>query len=78
MSTRWSPQAIEYVHGLMEHHQPDAFAINVAVDELLAGHESPDGFHRRDYHRLHVGPYRVHCFIADDVLNVVRVDRVLS
>jgi hypothetical protein len=75
--SHWLPQPTEYVHDLMAGHQADAHAINAAVHELLDGHESPGGFHRRDYHRLHVGPYRVHCIIEDDVLNVTRVDKVL-
>lgn len=75
MRTRWASQAQEFVHGLMRDHQADAHAINASVRALLAG-EEPEGFHRRDYHRLHVGPYRVHCIIKDEVLNVVRVDRV--
>lgn len=75
MRARWSPRAIEFVHDLMEHRQADVIAINAAVRALLDGTE-PEGFHRRDYHRLHVGPYRVHCIAEDDVLNVVRIDKV--
>ena len=61
----------------MEEHQADTLAINAAVRALLDGDEPP-GLHRGGYHRLHVGPYRVHCLIVDDVLNVFRVDKVLS
>jgi hypothetical protein len=75
---RWLPQAQGFVRGLMEEHHADSIAINTAVAELLAGHESPGGFHRRDYHRLHVGPYRVHCIIEGNILNVTRVDKVPS
>jgi mRNA-degrading endonuclease RelE of RelBE toxin-antitoxin system len=35
-----------------------------------------DGAHHGEYHRLHVGPYRVHYVIADEVITIVRVDRM--
>jgi hypothetical protein len=59
----------------MKERNAGSLAINAAVAALLDGQEPP-GFHRRGYHRLHVGPYRVHCIIEDDILNVVRIDRV--
>lgn len=34
------------------------------------------GFHRGDWHRLHVGAYRVLYAVEDDLVTVVRVDRV--
>jgi hypothetical protein len=72
---RWASQAQGFVRSLMRYDQGGVLAINAAVRALQAGGE-PEGFHRRGYHRLHVGPYRVHCVIEDGVLNVVRIDRV--
>jgi mRNA-degrading endonuclease RelE of RelBE toxin-antitoxin system len=34
------------------------------------------GEHHGEYHRLHVGPYRVHYVITGDAITIVRVDRV--
>lgn len=36
----------------------------------------PDGVHHGDYHRLHVGEYRVHYTVEGDVVTIDRVDRV--
>jgi len=73
----WLPQPSEFIRALMKESHADSVAINTAVAGLLAGHEDPGSFHRRDYHRLHVGPYRVHCIIDGDILNVIRIDKVL-
>jgi hypothetical protein len=74
--TNWLPQATEFIRGIMKEHQEDANAINEAVRALPDGPESAEGFHSRDYHRLRVGPYRVHCIVEGDVINIVRADRV--
>jgi len=36
------------------------------------------GEHHGEYHRLHVGAYRVHYVIADEAITIVRVDKALS
>jgi len=35
----------------------------------------PGAFHRGEYHRMRVGPYRVIYVIDDDVVTIERVDR---
>lgn len=76
MRPRWLDQPGEFIRDLLANDRnEDSLAINAAVAALLAG-EEPPGFHRRDYHRLHVGPYRVHCIADGNVLHVIRVDRV--
>jgi mRNA-degrading endonuclease RelE of RelBE toxin-antitoxin system len=38
----------------------------------------PDGFHRGRYHRLRAASYRIMYVIDDDVVNVERVDRLIT
>jgi mRNA-degrading endonuclease RelE of RelBE toxin-antitoxin system len=52
-------------------------AIDALADDPLPG--APLGVHRGDdWHRLHVGPYRVVYFVDGDVVAIRRVDKVLS
>jgi mRNA-degrading endonuclease RelE of RelBE toxin-antitoxin system len=51
-------------------------AIGAAVAGLAEDPYPAAGFHRGDYHRLRVGPYRVVYIIQDDLITVERVDRV--
>jgi hypothetical protein len=51
-------------------------AIGVAVAALANDPYPAEAFHRGDYHRLRVGPYRVAYMIDDDLITVERVDRV--
>ena len=53
-------------------------AIGTAVAALEADPYPPDAFHRGDYHRLRVGPYRVFYLIDDDLITIERVDRVVG
>lgn len=50
-------------------------AISAAVVRLADNPYPPEAFHRGDYHRLRVGPYRVVYFVEDDLITVERVDR---
>jgi ParE toxin of type II toxin-antitoxin system, parDE len=50
--------------------------IGTAVAALTLDPLPPDAFHRGEYHRLRVGPYRVVYVIDDDLITVERVDRV--
>ena len=50
-------------------------AIGAAVIRLAQNPYPPEAFHRGDYHRLRVGPYRVVYFVEDDLITVERVDR---
>ncbi len=58
--------------------QDGPHAVGVAVAALADDPipPPPDGFHRGDYHRLHVGPYRVHYMIDGDLVTIERVDKV--
>ncbi len=51
-------------------------AIGTAVAALAEDPYPPEAFHRGDYHRLRVGPYRVVYVIEGDLITVERVDRV--
>lgn len=51
-------------------------AIVAAVRALGDDPYPAEGFHRGDYHRLPVGPYRIQYVIADDAITIVRVDSV--
>ncbi|MGH3199892.1 MAG: type II toxin-antitoxin system RelE family toxin [Streptosporangiaceae bacterium] len=58
------------------HDQDGMRAIAVAV-AALAGDPYPAGaFHRGEYHRLRVGPYRVVYLVEGDLITVDRVHRV--
>jgi mRNA-degrading endonuclease RelE of RelBE toxin-antitoxin system len=52
-------------------------AIVAAVDALQDDPYPAEGFHRGDYHRLKVGPYRVKYVIDGDVITIERVDRLI-
>jgi mRNA-degrading endonuclease RelE of RelBE toxin-antitoxin system len=52
-------------------------AIVAAVDALRDDPFPTEGFHRGDYHRLKVGPYRVKYVIDGDVITIERVDRLI-
>jgi hypothetical protein len=51
-------------------------AMGAAVAGLAADPYPVGGFHRGDYHRLRVGPYRVVYIVEGDLITVERVDRV--
>ena len=51
-------------------------ASGVAIAGLADDPYPPEAFHRGDYHRLRVGPYRVIYVIDGDLITVERVDRV--
>lgn len=51
-------------------------AIGAAVTALALDPCPPQGFHRGEYHRLHVGRFRVVYVLEDDLITVERVDRV--
>ena len=50
--------------------------IGLAIARLAESPYPPDAFHRGDYHRLRVGPYRVVYVVEGDVITIERVDRV--
>jgi mRNA interferase RelE/StbE len=71
----WSPAARVSARRYME-DQDGMRAIGTAVAGLAENPYPPGGFHRGDYHRLRVGPYRAVYIVEDDLITVERVDRV--
>jgi hypothetical protein len=51
-------------------------AIGAAVAALVSEPYPLEGFHRAEYHRLCVGPFRAIYVVEDDLITVERVDRV--
>jgi mRNA-degrading endonuclease RelE of RelBE toxin-antitoxin system len=50
-------------------------ALGEAVAGLADNPYPAKAFHRGEYHRLRVGPYRVIYVVDDDVITIERVDR---
>jgi mRNA-degrading endonuclease RelE of RelBE toxin-antitoxin system len=71
----WSPAAIRSARRHAD-DQAGMHAIGAAVARLADDPCPPDGFHRGEYHRLRVGPYRVAYVIDADVITISRVERV--
>jgi hypothetical protein len=58
-------------------HDQDGMRAIAAAVAALAGDPYPaEAFHRGEYHRLRVGPYRVVYLVEGDLITVDRVDRV--
>jgi mRNA-degrading endonuclease RelE of RelBE toxin-antitoxin system len=51
-------------------------AIGTAVARLGDDPYPADAFHRGEYHRLRVGPYRVAYVVDADVITISRVERI--
>ena len=77
MKIEWSPAARASARRYME-DQDGMRAIGAAVAELARDPYPPETFHRGDYHRLHVGPYRVVYVIDGDLITIERVDRLVD
>ena len=58
--------------------QPGMRAINAAVIGLAGDPEPPEAFVRGGYRRLRAGVYRVMYAVEEDIITVLRVDRVIS
>jgi plasmid stabilization system protein ParE len=58
--------------------QEGILAILAAIDALADNPYPgpPTGFHRGEYNRLRIGPYRVQYYVTGDVISIERVDRV--
>lgn len=52
-------------------------AVNAAVAALADNPSPPEAFIRGEYRRLRVGPYRVMYEVDDDLITIIRVDRLL-
>ena len=75
MRVEWSAAAQASVRRYMR-DQTGMQAVTAAVARLADDPYPSTGFHRGDWHRLHVGAYRVLYAVEDDLVTVVRVDRV--
>jgi mRNA-degrading endonuclease RelE of RelBE toxin-antitoxin system len=51
-------------------------AINAAVAALTDDPEPPEAFVRGSYRRLRIGSYRVMYAVEDNLVTVIRVDRI--
>jgi mRNA-degrading endonuclease RelE of RelBE toxin-antitoxin system len=51
-------------------------AIGAAIAQLTGNPYPPEAFHRGDYYRLRVGPYRIVYMIEDDLVTIERVGRL--
>jgi mRNA-degrading endonuclease RelE of RelBE toxin-antitoxin system len=71
----WSPAAIRSARRYAE-DQAWMQAIGAAVAQLADDPYPADAFHRGEYHRLRVGPYRVAYVVDADVITISRVERV--
>jgi mRNA-degrading endonuclease RelE of RelBE toxin-antitoxin system len=71
----WSPAARASARRYM-HDQDGMRAIDAAVAALAEDPYPAEAFHRGEYHRLRVGPYRVVYLVEGDLITVDRVDRV--
>jgi mRNA interferase RelE/StbE len=74
MKIEWTPTARASARRYMA-DQAGMRAIGVAVARLGENPYPAEGFHRGEYHRLRVGPYRVVYVVEDDVITIERVDR---
>lgn len=52
-------------------------AVNLAVAALADDPEPPAAFVRGRYRRLRVGPYRVQYTVDEDIVAILRVDRIV-
>ena len=75
MRIEWSPRAKATALPFMR-DQDGMRAIGEAIAALAEDPYPAGAFHRPGYHRLRVGRYRVQYDVADDLITVVRVDRV--
>ena len=75
MRIEWSPAARATARRYLA-DQDGMRAIGAAVAGLAVDPYPAEGFHRGDYHRLRVGPYRVVYIVEGDLITVERVDRV--
>ena len=75
MRIEWSPAAVRSARQYAA-DQDGMQAIGQAVARLAADPFPADAFHRGEYHRLRVGPYRVSYVVDGGVITISRVERV--
>jgi len=71
----WSPAAVRSARRYAE-DQDGMQAIGSAVARLADDPYPADAFHRGEYHRLRVGPYRVTYVVDAGVITISRIERV--
>jgi mRNA-degrading endonuclease RelE of RelBE toxin-antitoxin system len=71
----WSPTAIRSARRYAA-DQAGMQAIGQAVARLADDPYPADAFHRGEYHRLRVGPYRVAYVVDAAVITISRIERV--
>jgi mRNA-degrading endonuclease RelE of RelBE toxin-antitoxin system len=71
----WSPAARASARRFIA-DQAGMRSIGAAVAGLASDPYPPEAVHRGDYHRLHVGRFRVVYVIDGDLITVERVDRI--
>jgi len=71
----WSPAARASARRFLG-DQDGMRAIGRAVEGLTADPYPAAAFHGGEYHRLHVGTYRVVYFVDGDLITVARVDQL--
>jgi mRNA-degrading endonuclease RelE of RelBE toxin-antitoxin system len=71
----WSPAAVRSARRYAE-DQDGMQAIGTAVAQLADDPYPVGAFHRGEYHRLRVGPYRVAYMVDAGVITISRVERV--
>lgn len=74
MRIEWTPAARASARRYMP-DQPGMRAIGAVVRDLAVDPYPAEGFHRGEYHRLRVGPYRVVYVVEGGLITVMRVDR---
>ncbi len=75
MKIEWSPAARASARRYTA-DQDGMFAIGGAIAQLAGNPYPAEAFHRGDYHRLRVGPYRVVYMTEDDLVTIERVNRI--
>lgn len=75
MRVEWRHAAVVSARRFMD-DQAGLRAVNAAVAALADDPAPPNAFIRGEYRRLRVGLYRVMYEVSDDVIIIIRVDRL--
>jgi mRNA-degrading endonuclease RelE of RelBE toxin-antitoxin system len=71
----WSPAARMSARRYLD-DQDGMHAVGTAIARLACDPYPAEAFHRGEYHRLRIGPYRVVYVVEADLITVRRVERV--
>ena len=75
MKIEWSPTAKQSAARFIRDQEGMRRLVS-AIDMLAEDPRPPEAFIRGEYHRLHVGPYRVLYLVQDPLITIDRVDRI--